>query len=276
MPNACPRTLTARPPPDDWAIRAGFGNGGKVSKACLYTRKICLLWHKTNKPSSDGGSIWVLVDKDGTRIKNDKGLYTTRYNAIAGVAYYTTKRATVDKSCQPEEMPDGWPADSREGIISRFCFTPEAQRDWAFLDAWKRRRTTAIAHLGCGDGQWPIIPPSLPLTCPHCGPLNGDDTLYAQWYTLKDPEGESILACVYEAWLTGKRFDYLKGKRPTPASKGPSNKKPVARTPIGDPAPSLDEPLTPETSRAPPVFLLVGAALLGMVMLASVAYVATL
>lgn len=172
-----------------------------------------MLWQRTNAKDK---TIWVALGDDGKRIKDESGKYTVRYEAVGGCAYYTTSRATLDKEATPEELPDGWPADSPQGIISRFCFTAEARSDWAFLDAWKRRKNTSVTHMGCGEGQWPEVPLRVPLTCPRCGVLAGDDTVYAQWYTVKDPEGESVKACVLEAWITGKRNDYLAGRRMLP------------------------------------------------------------
>lgn len=186
--------------------------------------------------------IWIAVTPDGERVKTPSGHYITRYDRQAGAAYYTPSRAKLDPDAKPEALPEGFEADSPEGIISRFCFTPEAQKDWAWLDGWKRRKNTGLVHLGCGDGQWPDVAVSVPLTCSHCGPLKGDDTVYAQYYLASKVEGESVKACVFEAWLTGKRRDYEAGKRPTPSRSNRAANPPPTSAP--DPYYDTDAPKT--------------------------------
>lgn len=180
-------------------------------------------WHRTRKRTAE---TWVAVGDDGERIMDSEGYFFVRYDPSEGSPIYRVKRAaTKDPKFAAEHLPDGVSADSREGIIRRFCYTVEARSDWAFLDEWKRRRYTSITHAGCGDGSWPEIEASLPLTCPRCGVLRGDETLYAQWQTVRDPAGEGVKAIVYEAWLTSARYEYMKeaaiqgsGRRSTAAA----------------------------------------------------------
>lgn len=184
-------------------------------------------WQRT---TSKDKTTWVAVDSEGNRIPDASGKFTIRYDSVGGCAYYTTSRATLDKRSEPEELPDGWPADSPQGIIARFCYGAEAQKDWAFLDDWKRRRNTSLTHAGCGENGWTNVPLKSPLTCPRCGVLRGDEILYAQWYTVKDPKSEGVRACVLDAWITGKRYEYMAGNREMPAEEElPTPKRSIAR-----------------------------------------------
>lgn len=147
-----------------------------------------MLWQRTNQTDQ---TIWVAVGADGKRIKDEEGKYVIRDDALPGAAYQHAWSATLDKTATPVELPDGWPFQSKEAFIVRFCFTDKAKAEWHFLDAWKRRRTTFLTHLGCGD-QWPPVEPTLPVTCPTCGVLPGNRSLYASWYTERDPEGKRL------------------------------------------------------------------------------------
>lgn len=224
-----------------------------------------MLWQRG---ADTGKPIWIAVTPNGERVKTTTGHYITRYDREPGAAYYNPSRAKLDPEAKPEPLPPGFEADSPEGIVARFCFGDEAKKDWAFLDAWKRRRNTAITHAGCGDGQWPEVPQRLPLTCPRCGVLRGDATLYAQWYTVKDPEGEGVRACVFEAWLSGKRRDYEAGKRPTPITSW-GKVPPPKREPITEEG--VDAIGTASPSGASPALLMVGV-LLTLALLAGLAY----
>ena len=173
-----------------------------------------MLWHRAADKEK---SIWIAVTPDGERVKTPSGRYITRYEPVAGAAYYNPSHAKLDPDAKPEALPGGFEADSPEGIISRFCFTPEARGDWAWLDGWKRRKSTGLSHIGCGEGQWPEVPVTLPLTCPRCGVLKGDAAVYAEYHLVSSVEGESVKVCVFEAWITGKHHEYSLGKRPVPS-----------------------------------------------------------
>lgn len=161
--------------------------------------------------------MWIAVTIDGERVKTAAGQYIIRYDKLPGAVYYNPSRAKLDDNAEPETLPAGFEADSREGQIVRYCCSDEAKKDWAWLDGWKRRKNTSLAHAGCGESPWPQVPPTIPLSCPRCGVLSADETVYAQYFLASKVEGEGIKACVLEAWLTGKHHEYIAGKRPSAA-----------------------------------------------------------
>ena len=212
-----------------------------------------MLWHRTVK--KDGSEKWIAVGPDGKPQPDNDGNFWTRYEARAGAPIYKSKKKNlIDKNFKPEDFPDGVDRNTPAGFISAFLLTPEAKRDWDFLEYdWKRRRTTQLQHAGCGEADWTEVSRNAPITCPVCGVLPKDATLYARWCTSTKTDGAGVEVCVYEAWLSGEYLEYQTGRIPPGALRAYAFEKPSPLPDEGPPEKSAyPMPSCPELVPTPP------------------------